>query len=212
VTYKNDKNNADTRQACWARFRFSVIGPLLSAPPDTGELKATLKTLSEKEWRHPITSLPVKFSVSTLERWYYRAKRDADPVGVLRTKRRTDAAVSRKLSAALKNVLRVQYRDHPGWSCQLHLDNLRAMVKKTPELGTVPSYSTVHRYMLANGLHKRRAVKQRETKGVLIAQEKLQNREIRSFEVDHVHGLWHLDFHHGSRKIVSYRRAGVRLM
>ena len=26
--------------------------------------------------------------------------------------------------------------------------------------------------------------------------------EVRSFEVDYVHGLWHLDFHHGSRKIL----------
>lgn len=203
MTYKTDKNNADTKQARWARFRFSVIGTLLSAPPDLGELKTTLKALSEKEWRNPITGLPVTFSVSTLERWYYRAKRDVDPVGTLRTKRRTDAAVSRKLSAALKNVLRTQYRDHPSWSCQLHLDNLRAIVKKTPELGIVPSYSTVHRHMKANGLRKHRAVKHRQTTGALIAQEKLENREIRSFEVDHVHGLWHLDFHHGPRKIIG---------
>ncbi len=167
-TNKNDKNNADTRQARWARFRFSIIGPLLSAPPDSGELKSTLKTLSEKEWRHPITSLPVKFSVSTLERWFYRAKRDVDPVGILRTKRRTDASVSRKLSKELKNVLRTQYREHPSWSYQLHIDNLRAIVKKTPELGAVPSYSTVHRHMKAAGLRKHRSVRQRHTKGARI--------------------------------------------
>lgn len=203
MTNKTDKNNADTKQARWARFRFSVIGPLLSAPPDTGDLKASLKLLSKKEWRHPITSLPVSFSVSTLERWYYRAKRDDDPVGTLRTKRRSDASRSRKLSQALKEALRIQYRDHSGWSCQLHLDNLHALVKKSPELGDVPSYSTLHRHMKANGLHKRRTVKQRHTAGALIAQEKLENREIRSFEVDHVHGLWHLDFHHGSRKVIG---------
>lgn len=203
MTNKNDNNNADTRQARWARFRFSIIGPLLSAPPDIGDLKSTLKTLAEKTWRHPITGLPVKFSLSTLERWYYRARHDIDPVGILRTKRRTDAFVSRKLSAALKDVLRLQYRDHPSWSCQLHLDNLGAIVKKTPELGDVPSYSTVHRHMKARGLRKHRAVKQRHTKGALIAQEKIESREIRSFEVEHVHGLWHLDFHHGSRKIIG---------
>ena len=37
----NDKHNADTRQARWARFRFSIIGPLLSAPPENGELQAS---------------------------------------------------------------------------------------------------------------------------------------------------------------------------
>ena len=27
-------------------------------------------------------------------------------------------------------------------------------------------------------------------------------REMRSFEVEHVHGLWHSDFHDGSRKVL----------
>jgi putative transposase len=26
---------------------------------------------------------------------------------------------------------------------------------------------------------------------------------VRSFEADYVHGLWHLDFHHGSRKVIT---------
>jgi transposase InsO family protein len=199
----NKKNDAVSQQAAWARFRFGIIGPLLSAPPDNGELKPALKALSEKEWKNPITGLPVKFSVPTLERWYYRAKRDADPVGVLRTKRRSDASISRKLNAELKIILQNQYRDHPSWSCQLHLDNLRAIIKKMPEFGDSPSYSTLYRHMKANGLRKHRAIKQRHTTGALIAQEKLENREIRSYEVDHVHGLWHLDFHHGSRKVIG---------
>jgi len=36
-----DTQNADTRQARWARFRFSIIGLLLSSPPEKGELKST---------------------------------------------------------------------------------------------------------------------------------------------------------------------------
>lgn len=28
-------------------------------------------------------------------------------------------------------------------------------------------------------------------------------REMRSFEVEHVHGLWHLDFHDGSRRVLT---------
>ncbi len=35
----NNTQNADTAHARWARFRFSIIGPLLSAPPDKGALK-----------------------------------------------------------------------------------------------------------------------------------------------------------------------------
>lgn len=198
-----DTQSASNAQARWARFRFSIIGPLLSAPPDSGELKHALEALSKKQWRHPITGHSISFSVSTLERWFYRAKRDTDPVGALRTKRRADSAVSRKLSVSLKQLIQSQYCAHPGWSYQLHLDNVAVLIKQAPEFGATPSYSTVRRYMTANGFRKRRAVKQRHTAGAQLAEERLEQREVRSFEVDYVHGLWHLDFHHGSRKIIS---------
>jgi putative transposase len=198
-----ETQHVNTHQARWARFRFSIIGPLLSSPPEGGGLKSTLEELSKKQWRHPITGNPVSFSVSTLERWFYRAKRDADPVGALRTKRRTDAAKARNLSVELKQVIQSQYRAHPGWSYQLHLDNLVVQIKHAPELGVAPSYSTVRRYMTSNGFRKRRAVKQRHTAGAQLAQERLEHREVRSYEVEYVHGLWHLDFHHGSRKILG---------
>ncbi len=198
-----DQQQAGTHQARWARFRFSIIGPLLSAPPECGELKSALLALSKKQWRHPITGNPVSFGVSTLERWFYRAKRDADPVGALRTKCRTDAAQTRKLSGELKQIIQSQHRAHPGWSYQLHLDNLLVQIRHAPELGVTPSYSTVCRYMKANGFRKRRMVKQRHTEGAQLAQERLEHREVRSYEVEYVHGLWHLDFHHGSRKILG---------
>jgi hypothetical protein len=54
----------------WARLRFSVIGQLLASPPAKGALRAALKQLAAREWRHPSTGAPVRFGVSTLERWY----------------------------------------------------------------------------------------------------------------------------------------------
>ena len=200
---RDNKLEADTRQARWARFRFSIIGPLLSAPPDKGELKKTLAMLAKKQWRHPITGSPIYFSASTLERWFYRAKRNNDPVDALRIKRRSDAAQSRTLSAELKKIIQTQYRQHRGWSYQLHKDNLAVIVKNAPELGIMPSYSTINRYMKSNRMRKQRVVKQRHTAGAQIAQERLEHREVRSFEMEYVHSLWHLDFHHGSRKILG---------
>lgn len=197
-----EESQADTCQSRWARFRFSIIGPLLASPPEGGELKSCLKALSKKAWRHPTKGTPVCFSASTIERWFYRAKREMDPVSALRTKRRTDAAKARKLSIALKQVIQKQYRQHPSWSYQLHLDNVAIEVKEKPELGMMPSYSTVRRYMKANGFLKKRLCKQRNTVGGQLAQARLESREIRSFEMDYVHSLWHLDFHHGSRKIL----------
>ena len=42
-------------RARWARFRFSVVGPLLAAPPEPGELRARLEELAGRSWRHPTT-------------------------------------------------------------------------------------------------------------------------------------------------------------
>src|SRR5271157_980543 len=54
----------------WAHLRFSVIGQLLAAPPDKGELKAAIEGLAARTWRHPTTGEPVRFGFSTIERWY----------------------------------------------------------------------------------------------------------------------------------------------
>lgn len=199
----NNKQHAQSHSAHWARFRFSIIGPLLSAPPDNGNLKNELTLLSKKQWQNPITGNPVSFSVSTLERWFYLAKRSNDPIQTLRVKRRSDAALSRKLSIEIKCAAKNQYREHPGWSYQLHRDNLAVIAKQYSPPVAAPSYSTIFRYMKSNGLTKQRVIKQRQTAGAIIATEKLESREIRSYEVEYVNALWHLDFHHGSRKILD---------
>lgn len=198
----NKPSDVGTRQDRWARFRFSIVGPLLSSPPDSGQLQVELAVLAKKQWRDPITGLPATFAVSTIERWLYQARKENDPVGALRTKRRTDAGCSTALSPELKRLLQAQYREHPSWSYQLHFDNLGSLVKKMPELGVLASYNSVRRYMKSNGYYKHRGRK-RHTEGAILAAERLESREVRSYEVDHVHGLWHLDFHHGSRKILG---------
>ena len=195
--------NLDTRQAKWARFRFSIIGPLLAAPPENGELQKTLSALASKTWRHPITALPATFGVSTIERWFYQARKNTDPVNALRTKRRSDADHSRGLSTQMKSLIRQQHKNHPSWSYQLHVDNLKSLVKDSPEFGTVPSYNTVRRYMKTSNLCKQHHVRKKNTAGAMLAAERLETREVRSFEVDHVHALWHLDFHHCSRSIIT---------
>ena len=199
----DDTLDAGTRQARWARFRFSIIGPLLSAPPGSGELKQTLIELGEKQWRHPITGLPVHFSPSTIERWFYQARKKNDPVNALRSKRRDDAGKTRQLSFDMKHMLQQQYREHPRWSYQLHTDNLASLIKQLPEQPPMPSYSTVRRHMRASGFTKQRRLKNQHTPGALVAADRLESREVRSFEMDYVHALWHLDFHHGSHKILE---------
>lgn len=184
----------------WARFRFLVVGRLLAEPPATGQLRCELTRLAQTAWPHPLTGAPVRFGFSTIERWYYAARSSADPIESLRRKGRRDRGRSLVIHARLAQAIHDQYREHPSWSVTLHRDNLKVLVEKQESLGALPSYSTLRRYMTAHGLAKRRRPKGLSD-GQLRARERLEAREIRSYEAENVQGLWHLDFHHGSRKI-----------
>ena len=85
------KHPIQSTSALWARFRFSVVGSLLSAPSARGELQAAIDALAAKTWTHPVTGRDVRFAAKTIERWLYRARREQDdPVGVLRRAVRKD--------------------------------------------------------------------------------------------------------------------------
>ncbi len=180
--------------ARWARFRFSVIGPLLAAPPDPGKLRAALQALSRTTFEHPITGVPCQFGFSTIERWYYDACRTDDPVRALRRKVRKDAGTARAITAEQLAALEGLYRAHPTWSYQLHYQNLDALVAQDTSLGAMPSYPTVRRAMKSRGWRRqRRRTAQRAEQGP---------REVRSYEKQHAHAMWHLDFHHAKRNVV----------
>jgi transposase InsO family protein len=196
------KQPTQSTATVWARFRFSVIGSLLSAPPPRGELKAAIGSLAEKIWTHPVTGRDVRYSATTIERWYYKARNEReDPVRVLqRAVRKDSGKVS--LGTELAEHLRQQYQEHPHWSYQLHYDNLASTVKAEPSLGPLRSYSTVKRFMQTRGMvRKRRRPKGRP--GEERAARRRENREIRSYESEYVGSLWHLDFHHGSLKVIT---------
>ena len=186
----------------WARLRFAIIGPLLAAPPEQGELRKRLRDLAESSWKHPVTGTAIHFSYSTLERWYYLARQAQNPVTALRRRRRNDAGRARRLSAAVIQALTVQYRQYPGWTAQLHYDNLMALSEEDETLGSLPSYGTIRRYLKAQGYHRKRRSK-RDTPGARQAEHRLENLEVRSYEAAHVHGLWHADFHHGSQPVLT---------
>jgi putative transposase len=195
----------------WALLRFSVVGRLLASPPPRGELRAELARLAASTWRHPVTARPTRFGVSTIERWYYQAKHaGADPVGVLRKRVRADSGRQPSVGEALRPEIVAQHAAHKSWSVQLHYDNLRVLVERDPTLGALPSYSTVRRYMKAVGLVKRRRLSSKETAAVREAERRLEEREVRSYEAAYVNGLWHLDFHPGSKKVLTVAGEWVR--
>jgi hypothetical protein len=95
---------------------------------------------------HPTKGTPVRFGVSTIERWYYAALGvQRDPVGALRRRVRKDAGEPKVMTPKLRATLRAQYDAHRTWTYQLHVDNLAVLAKEDPSLGSMPSYSTVRR-------------------------------------------------------------------
>jgi putative transposase len=197
------QRNPCSTGALWARFRFSVVGSLLSSPPARGALQRAIHSLAQKTWSHPVTGRDVRFTAVTIARWYYTARRKHDdPVGALRRAVRKDRGEI-SLAAPLAERLHLRYGTHPHWSYQLHYDNLAALVKADPSMGRLPSYSTVKRYMQAHGLVKKSRLPTNERPGQAVAEKRRQTREIRGFEAEYVGALWHLDFHHGSLKVLT---------
>lgn len=182
-------------RARWARLRFSVIGSLLSSPPQSGQLAARLSELGARPWKHPTTGETIRFSVKTIERWYYTARDEAEPIRALERRVPRHAGTQPSVSKAVAEALTELRRQHPRWSYQLVYDNLLALGREHQGLGPLPSYSTVCRYMKQHGLGKRRKPRRHEQEPGFVP------RERRSFEVAHVYGLWHCDFHQGKRKV-----------
>lgn len=193
-------NDDDTpARVRWARLRFSIIGPLLAAPPEDGELKPRIDELVARPWRHPTTGESVRFAFKTIERWFYAARGAADPIAVLARKVPSHAGTQPSISPALADAITRQHREHPRWTFQLHYDNLVALAREDARLGVVPGYATVCRFMRGRALLRARKKRHHRDGGEL----DFTLRETRSFEVGHVHGLWHLDFHEGSRAVLT---------
>jgi len=190
----------------WAHLRFGVVGTLLAAPPRRGEVGASIARLAEREWKHPITGAPVYFGASTIERWYYAAPHARrDPVAALRRKVRDDAGGVRRMNDKLRHTLLEQYDDYKEWSYKLHFDNLVARTEQDNELLPMPSYATVRRFMKSRGLFRLRRPVGGSRPGAVAARAVAGQREVRSFECEFVNGLWHLDFHEGSRRVLTPR-------
>ena len=186
----------------WARLRFGVIGSLLAAPPAPGDLQAALSELAARTWRHPLTGLEVRFGASTIERWYYAARGATNPMEVLRNQIRRDIGSFPSFSAQAVEALRALYDPHSSWTAKLLHDNLRVVLAASDPPLPCPSYPSVRRYLKANGLTRKR--RQRHgLEQILTPSAPPTEREIRSYEVPYVLQLLHLDFHEGSRKILT---------
>ena len=192
---------SNTLEITWAQLRFSIIGKLLARPPCEGQLSKELQILAQQHYRHPTQDKWITFGVSTIERWYYKALNAQDPIAALDRKQRSDTGQTKAMSPQLLAALQSQYQRYPDWSYKLHADNLAALVVQQPQLGQAVSYATVIRRMQERGWYKKKAKRRHAGAGPgqKLAAERLEQREVRSFESEYVNALWHLDFHQAQR-------------
>jgi len=69
-------------------------------------------------------------------------------------------------------------------------------------LATRPRIRRCCAFMQAHGLIKRPRRGRGHTAGVLAAEQRFEDFEIRSYESEYVNALWHCDYHHGSLKVL----------
>ena len=132
---------------------------------------------------------PIRFARSTIEHWYYTARNATDPVRALTAAVRSDRGTSKVMDDVLLDALEEQYTRYPEWTAKLHADNLAAFVRRHHPERIPPSYTTVRRTLRRKGWARQRKVR---TEGQRQALIRKGSREVRGFEMDHVHALWHL--------------------
>ena len=193
-------DHAPSARVRWARLRFQIIGPLLAAPPTTASSRraSTARRARRGGTRPPARR--IRFSFKTIERWWYtargaerparraraqgaRARRHAPELSAPRSPRRSRASTATTRAGASSSTTTTSSRSRA----------------RTRASGPCPSYATVCRFMKEQGLLRARKRRHREHPDG----EPFAPRETRSYEVTHVHGLWHLDFHEGSRPVLT---------
>jgi transposase InsO family protein len=164
-----------------ALWRISVLGPLISARLEHGDIKAHLDTIASRTHEAPDGRI-VTLSTSTLEAWLYAYRREG--FDALCPEPRSDRGASRKVPPALRELIVRAKRERPRRSIR----RLIAILERAGKVQKgVLTRSTVHRLLLTEGISGRPP--REGAPGDTV--------ERRSFTVEHVGDLWMGDAMHG---------------
>jgi|HubBroStandDraft_1064217.scaffolds.fasta_scaffold19489_2 putative transposase len=163
-----------------AHFRSEIIGALRHRALSRGELQQELSKLSEQVYRPPGSVRSVRFSVSTLQRWYYTYKHKG--LQGLVPRPRKDRGRGRKLSPQLRTLLLDIRREPPLASVPLIL---RTLVQDGRLCEADAKPATVRRLFVEHGLDK-----------VHLGSQQEQPIRLR-WEAAGPNALWHADVCHG---------------
>ena len=176
-----------------ALFRLQVLGALTRRQLPRGELRAELRKLSQQAFIAPGDEVPKRFSVTTLERWYY-ALRKRGLVG-LRPKLRDDCGRARALTEAQRQLLIDIRQEHPRASVPLILATL---IRDGRLQQGALSQATLRRFYAQNGLDRTAAIRDAKT---------VRHR----WQAESPGILWHADVCHGSNVRVGAMSKPLRI-
>jgi hypothetical protein len=157
-------------------------------------LAATLKDLAAERYRPPGADSTRKFSVPTLESWYYAYK--AGSMDALRPEARSDCGRAQELTAEQRTLLCDIRREHPSASVPLILRTLTLDGRLSKD---AVSASTVRRLFADEGLDR---IPMRDGKG-----PKTRLR----WEAERPGALWHGDVCYGPAISVDGKNMPVRI-
>lgn len=162
-----------------------MLGPLVSARLEHGDVVALCKEAASRVWEHPVDGRLVTLSWRTIEGWYYAHR--AGGLDALMPGTRKDAGTSRAIRAGVADLLLRAKREKPRRSVRRLIKMLvRAGVVRKGEL----SRSSVHRLLQQHGISGRPG-----REGV--------TKERRAWSAEHAGDLWVGDALHLRRPVVA---------
>jgi putative transposase len=177
-----------------AIFRSEIVGALTRKELDHGELRAAFRALSQERFRPPGIRTTRRYSVTTLERWYYAYR--AGGLAALRPAPRSDRGHAQDLLTEQRQLLIDIRREHRSASVPLILRTLVADGRLAPD--TV-SPATVRRLYVEHGLDR---VPMREGGG-----QKVRLR----WEATSPGALWHGDVCYGPALTIDGKSRPLRI-
>jgi putative transposase len=177
-----------------AIFRSEIVGALTRRDLDHGELRNELRMLSQRRYRPPGIRTTRRYSVTTLERWYYAYR--SGGLAALRPAPRKDRGHARDLGAELRQLLIDIRREHRSASVPLILRTLTADGRLA---SNVVSQATVHRLYADHGLDR---IPAREGSG--------QKTRLR-WEAESPGALWHADVRYGPTLTINGQSRPLRI-
>lgn len=163
-----------------AVFRSELVGSLTRRELDHGELHAAFVALSKESYRLPGADVTRRFSVTTLERWFYAYRKGG--LAALRPRPRSDRGHAQDLTEEQRVLVLDIRREHPSASVPLIL---RTLVSDGRLAKDTTSEPTVRRLFKEHGLDR---VPLRDGAG-----KKARLR----WEAARPNALWHSDVCHG---------------